>query len=78
MNALDFFRECLNFIFQWNGGIIFLIIEFFAFVLAVINFIEQCKKEIPNVQTGIFGADMQISLTNDGPFTIVLDSEMLA
>ena len=40
--------------------------------------IEQCKKEIPNVQTGIFGADMQISLTNDGPFTIVLDSEMLA
>jgi D-tyrosyl-tRNA(Tyr) deacylase len=40
--------------------------------------IEQCKKEIPNVQTGIFGADMQISLINDGPFTIVLDSEMLA
>ena len=40
--------------------------------------IEQCKKEIPNVQTGIFGADMQISLINDGPFTLVLDSEMLA
>ena len=39
--------------------------------------IEQCKKEIPIVQTGIFGADMKISLINDGPFTIVLDSEQL-
>lgn len=36
--------------------------------------ITQCKQEIPVVQTGIFGADMQITLTNDGPFTIVLDS----
>ena len=39
--------------------------------------IEECKKEIPMVQTGIFGADMKISLINDGPFTIVLDSEQL-
>ena len=39
--------------------------------------IEECKKEIPMVQTGIFGADMKISLINDGPFTIVLDSEHL-
>jgi D-tyrosyl-tRNA(Tyr) deacylase len=37
--------------------------------------IEQCRREITNVQTGIFGADMQISLTNDGPFTIILDSD---
>ena len=36
--------------------------------------IEQCKMKGPNVQTGIFGADMKVSLTNDGPFTIVLDS----
>lgn len=36
--------------------------------------IEQCKMKVPNVQTGIFGADMKVSLTNDGPFTIVLDS----
>ena len=36
--------------------------------------IEQCKKEIPTVEKGIFGADMKISLLNDGPFTIVLDS----
>ena len=39
--------------------------------------IKQCQKEIPIVQTGIFGADMKISLVNDGPFTIVLDSEQL-
>ena len=36
--------------------------------------IEQTKKEIPNVQTGKFGASMKISLTNDGPFTIILES----
>ena len=36
--------------------------------------ILKCKEEIPTVATGIFGADMKISLLNDGPFTIVLDS----
>lgn len=36
--------------------------------------IRQCKKEIPVVEHGIFGADMKVSLINDGPFTIVLDS----
>lgn len=40
--------------------------------------IDQCRQEVPIVQTGIFGADMQITLTNDGPFTILLDSEDLA
>ena len=35
--------------------------------------IAECKKEIPVVQTGKFGADMQVSLTNDGPFTIMLE-----
>lgn len=39
--------------------------------------IEQCKIKVPNVQTGIFGADMKVSLINDGPFTIVLDSSEL-
>ena len=39
--------------------------------------IEQCKEQIANVQTGSFGADMKISLVNDGPFTIVLDSKDL-
>lgn len=39
--------------------------------------IERCKETVPNVQKGSFGADMKVSLTNDGPFTIVLDSEQL-
>lgn len=39
--------------------------------------IAACKKEIPVVQTGQFGADMKVSLCNDGPFTIVLDSDIL-
>lgn len=38
---------------------------------------DLCAKEIPVVRTGVFGADMKITLTNDGPFTIVLDSEEL-
>lgn len=38
-------------------------------------FIEECKKIIPVVQTGKFGADMQVSLTNDGPVTIIIDSK---
>ena len=37
--------------------------------------IEVCKNEISNVQAGIFGADMKIQLLNDGPFTILLDSD---
>lgn len=35
--------------------------------------ISQAKKEIPVVETGIFGAYMKVTLENDGPFTIVLD-----
>jgi D-tyrosyl-tRNA(Tyr) deacylase len=27
------------------------------------------------VATGSFGADMQVSLTNNGPYTLILDSE---
>lgn len=39
--------------------------------------IAKCKESVPIVETGSFGADMKVSLTNDGPFTIVLDSEQL-
>ena len=39
--------------------------------------IEKCRGEVPDVQTGSFGADMKISLLNDGPFTIILDSKEL-
>ena len=37
--------------------------------------IEACKKEIPVVSTGVFGADMKVNLENDGPFTVMLDSD---
>lgn len=38
-------------------------------------FNEQLRAEGYIVQTGIFGADMQISLVNDGPVTILMESE---
>ena len=34
--------------------------------------IESCKKQVPKVQQGSFGADMKVELVNDGPFTIIL------
>ncbi|MGN0132914.1 MAG: D-aminoacyl-tRNA deacylase [Lachnospiraceae bacterium] len=37
--------------------------------------IEKCRHTELKVQTGSFGADMKVSLINDGPFTIMLDSE---
>jgi D-tyrosyl-tRNA(Tyr) deacylase len=39
--------------------------------------ISECKKQIDVVERGQFGADMKVSLTNDGPFTIILDSDDL-
>jgi D-tyrosyl-tRNA(Tyr) deacylase len=39
--------------------------------------IENCSKTIRNVQGGKFGADMKVSLTNDGPVTILLDSKKI-
>ena len=39
--------------------------------------ISCCKESIPVVEKGKFGADMKISLINDGPFTVILDSEQL-
>ncbi|MFQ9515621.1 MAG: D-aminoacyl-tRNA deacylase [Eubacterium sp.] len=37
--------------------------------------ISKCKEIVPVVEKGIFGADMKVSLLNDGPFTIVLESD---
>ena len=40
------------------------------------NFVQQLEKELgKKVQTGVFGADMKVSLLNDGPVTIVIDSK---
>ena len=40
-------------------------------------FVERCRQYVPKVEHGSFGADMKVSLLNDGPFTIVLDSEQI-
>ena len=37
-------------------------------------FCKKCQEKEIEVQTGIFGADMQVSLTNDGPVTIILEN----
>ena len=39
--------------------------------------IKLCKEQVPVVKTGSFGADMLVSIENDGPFTIFLDSALL-
>lgn len=39
--------------------------------------VSECKKQVPIVEKGIFGADMKVSLLNDGPFTVILDSNEL-
>ena len=40
------------------------------------NFVQKMENELgKKVQTGIFGADMKVSLVNDGPVTIVIDSK---
>ncbi len=36
-------------------------------------FVELCRRENPHVETGSFGASMQVALINDGPFTLVLE-----
>jgi D-tyrosyl-tRNA(Tyr) deacylase len=36
-------------------------------------FVARCKEQIAQVETGEFGADMQVELINDGPFTIILE-----
>lgn len=39
--------------------------------------LELARLDFPDVQSGRFGADMQVELMNDGPFTILLDSDQL-
>lgn len=39
--------------------------------------ISKCKEQVEVVERGRFGADMKVSLVNDGPFTIILDSDHL-
>ena len=39
--------------------------------------IAECKEQVSVVEKGEFGADMKVELLNDGPFTILLDSDQL-
>lgn len=41
-------------------------------------FVERARQDVKQVACGEFGADMQVSLVNDGPFTIYLDTDDLA
>ncbi len=41
------------------------------------HFVSLVRPEVKHTGTGIFGADMKVSLVNDGPVTIVMDSEKL-
>lgn len=38
--------------------------------------VEKCKEQVGIVQTGVFGADMQVNLVNDGPVTIILEKNV--
>lgn len=39
------------------------------------TFVHECKHQYPRTQSGIFGATMKVSLVNDGPVTIIIDSK---
>lgn len=36
---------------------------------------DSVRPQVKKLELGVFGADMQVSLINDGPFTVILDSE---
>lgn len=38
-------------------------------------FVGKCREKVKKVETGIFGADMKVSLLNDGPVTIILEND---
>ena len=40
-------------------------------------FVKKLRESVPNVSTGIFGADMKIDVQDDGPVTIILESQAL-
>lgn len=39
--------------------------------------ISECQKRVRVVEHGMFGADMKVSLVNDGPFTVIFDSDVM-
>lgn len=41
------------------------------------TFVEQCKQEGLTVKTGVFGANMEVNIVNDGPVTLLIDSKKI-
>lgn len=39
------------------------------------EFVRQCREILPKVETGKFGADMMVTIENDGPVTLMIDSK---
>lgn len=39
------------------------------------EFVRQCREQVTKVDTGKFGADMKVTIENDGPVTIMIDSK---
>lgn len=39
------------------------------------EFVRQCRQVVPKVETGKFGADMMVTIENDGPVTLMIDSK---
>ena len=54
-----------------NAGAPDMACEMYEYIL------EKCAQSVPVVERGVFGAHMEVALTNDGPFTIILDSDDL-
>ncbi|MCM1088116.1 MAG: D-aminoacyl-tRNA deacylase [Muribaculaceae bacterium] len=54
-----------------NAGKPDMAMELYEYIL------RKCMEMVPKVQHGEFGAEMKVSLNNDGPFTVLLDSEEL-
>ena len=69
ISDLHFFHENLNHSLDCRG---------FASAHEMNEYIiEKCRESVDEVQTGEFGSDMKVQLLNDGPFTILLDSDQL-
>ncbi len=41
------------------------------------HILAEAERYVPGVRRGVFGADMKVELVNDGPFTVILDSDDL-
>ncbi|MFU0823683.1 D-aminoacyl-tRNA deacylase [Clostridium sp.] len=40
-----------------------------------LDFVDLCKQELGKVETGVFGAEMEVDIKNDGPVTLMIDSK---